>query len=86
MFDGQDNLKVPVDLHTAQALALLQSYMIYEAGHMEGEFHLFSKLHLHYLKFYIAFYPRREGLTSLQMPPAFLDSIANVTNEMICPF
>ncbi len=44
MFDSRQQLKAPVSLHTAQALALLQSYTIYAAGHMEGEFHLFSKL------------------------------------------
>ena len=43
MFDAQDKLKVPIHLQTAQALALIQAYLIYESGRMEGEFKFFSK-------------------------------------------
>ncbi|KLO19067.1 hypothetical protein SCHPADRAFT_993079 [Schizopora paradoxa] len=42
MFDDHEKLKVPIHLQTAQALALLQSYLIYESGRMEGEFQYFN--------------------------------------------
>jgi len=45
MLDGQQRLIVPINLATAQALALLQSYAIYASGHMDGDFKLFGTSH-----------------------------------------